>query len=118
MKLSQLTKRLKTELERLKDRYETGEREDINDRTYFSYVQRDTEHLFKLLSDWKKCANENLVHLEKEQIYKQQITATYDNIKALILHSYYRDVRKKQYMKIFKASQYVLDTMIQVMEDE
>lgn len=115
--LYDLTIQLRDELEQLKTRYETGEKKDVTDHAYFSYVQHETEYLFTLLSNWQRCANESMRNLH-DAVFPQQITATYDNIKALILHSYYRDVRDKQYMKIYKACQYVIQKIIQVIENE
>lgn len=116
-KLYDLTIRLQDELERLKTRYETGEKKDVTDHAYFTYVQKETEHLFTLLSDWERCAQESIQKL-KETVFPQQITATYDNVKAVILHSYYRDIRIKQYMKIYKACNYILQNIIQVIDHD
>jgi len=115
--LYDLTTQLRDELEQLKTRYETGVKKDVTDHAYFAYVQNETEYLFTLLSNWQRCANDSIQDLRKT-VFPQQITATYDNIKALILHSYYRDVRERQYMKIYKACHYVIQKIIQVIEDE
>lgn len=77
--------------------------EEVNrDRDFFNYVKQETKTYFTLLENWKTLAL-NLSMERKISIVPAQIDATVDNIKALILHSYYKDVRKRQYMNIKKS---------------
>lgn len=82
------------------------EKEVERSRSYFSHVKSETETLFNLIDTWEEEAT-ILVENKELSIFKEQITATKENMQALIMHSYYKDVRKRQYMEIIQACDYI-----------
>ncbi len=94
----QLTEQLIHALELLESIYR-NEEEVKRDRTFFLHVKRETTDYFNWLENWKTAALD-LAFERKITVHPGQIDATVDNMKALIMHSYYKDVRKRRYMDI------------------
>lgn len=103
------TERLKEELILLKERFLTNEKpENKRDYEFFSYVKDKTTPIFLLIDEWEQSANE-LIQKREISIHPQQVASTKDNFELLLLHSYYIDVKKKRYMELYQAIQYVFD---------
>lgn len=100
-------------IEHLKSLEETYLEEGTVERSgpFFRYVKKETEDVFKLLDAWEGTAL-RLSEEGRAAVFPQQIDATIDNMKALIMHSYYKDVRKRRYMEIQKACDYVFNQSI------
>lgn len=94
-----------------------NEKEVERNRTFFSHVKTETEALFSLLDVWEKKATQ-LAQEKRISIFPQQVTATTDNMQALIMHSYYKDVRKRRYMEIQQACQYIFSQCIEENNDD
>lgn len=114
--LDNLTKLLLDELIKLKAIFE-NEEQSRKDASFFEYVKNETKQLFQLLDEWEKVAT-HFVTIQKLSLHKQQIEATKDNMRTLILHSYYKDVRKRRYMEIYKSCQFIFQQIIKEFSDE
>lgn len=105
-----ITEQLIHVLDNLKAKFDEGKKTPKDD-TYFFYVKKETDPIFDLLDEWEKTAIE-LIKQNKLLLHEQQIVATKDNMKALLLHSYYFDVRKRRYMEIYKSIHYIFKQMV------
>jgi|SRR5690625_2127450 len=92
------------------------EREVERDRNYFHYVKNETNDYFILLDEWEKAALA-LAEEGRTKVYPEQISTTIENMKTLIMHSYYQDVRKRRYMEIKKSCHYIFILSIEEMNE-
>lgn len=106
-----ITKQLMDNLSVLEAKYRDG-KEVERSRDYFTYVKSETEELFNLIDLWEEQAT-TLVNKHELSIFTEQITATKENMQALIMHSYYKDVRKRQYMEIIQACEYIFSQCLE-----
>lgn len=104
------TEQLMHQLNELKNTYEEG-KEPAKDRAFFLYVKQETEPIFHLLDEWEALAID-LINKQQISIHEQQIHATKDNMKRLMMHSYYADVRKRRYMDIYKSCKYIFNQLL------
>ncbi|MFC4404388.1 DUF1798 family protein [Gracilibacillus xinjiangensis] len=98
-------------LDQLKDRYLTNERpENKRDPQFFQVVKERTNPIFEQIDEWYSSA---LLFIKKRevQVHPQQLQSTEENLKLLLLHSYYIDVRKKRYMELYQSVKYVFDLL-------
>lgn len=75
-------------------------------REFFNEIKPEVEVYLSLLEKWGEMARQLSV-VGEIQVFPQQIDATVDNMKALIMHSFYKDVRKRRYMEIKQACYYI-----------
>lgn len=106
MSLAQLTNFLMDDLHRLKDIF-YEEKSDLDKKSFFNYVKKDSKKIFDALNEWEHSALD-YVKSNKSKVTFQQIIATKENIELIILHSYYKDIRKRRYMEYFSSSVLVL----------
>ena len=85
-------------------------------REFFNKIKPEAEQYLVLLSDWEKQAR-LLTQKGVLKIFPQQIDATVDNMKALIMHSYYKDVRKRRYIEIKKSCYYIFTESMEELSD-
>src|SRR5690625_5747269 len=104
--LAQLNNFLMDELNRLKDIF-YEEKSTLEKNEFFNYVRKDSELIFDSLTKWEHAALD-FVKLNKSKVAFQQIIATKENIELIILHSYYKDIRKRRYMEYYSSSLLVL----------
>ncbi|SER12259.1 protein of unknown function [Gracilibacillus ureilyticus] len=98
-------------LEQLKHHYLTNERpENKRDPEFFQFVKETTSPVFDQIDQWYE--NALLFIKDREvHVHPQQLQSTEDNLKILLLHSYYIDVRKKRYMELYQSIKYVFDLL-------
>lgn len=87
-----------------------------NTSEFFNFVKTETEPIFAIVKRWE--------HLLSEQgakkmliIPEQIIDSTHDNITALIMHSYYKDVRRRRYMEIKRSCIYTYQSVLKGLAD-
>ncbi|QGH37003.1 DUF1798 family protein [Gracilibacillus salitolerans] len=102
---------LEKKLGRLKEYYLTHERpENKRDPQFFAFVKENTEPVFETIDQWYEEAL-NFVKNRNVNVHPQQVESTAENIKLLLLHSYYVDVRRKRYMELHQSVMYVFDLL-------
>lgn len=102
---------LEKELLSLKEYYLTHERpENKRDPELFLFVKENTEPVFNMVDKWYEEAL-SFVKDRSVNVHPQQIESTEENIKLLLLHSYYVDVRRKRYMELYQSVIYVFDIL-------
>lgn len=109
--LIELTKKVIQHLEDLLVIFENGE-EPSKDKAFFHYVQSETKPIFLAIEEWEQLAKTALEQKRITTLHLEQITSTKDNMTALILHSYYKDVRKRRYMEINKSCHYIFQHIL------
>lgn len=114
--LNNLTTQLLDELKILPQIYENNE-EPSKDKTFFQYVRNETKVLFDMLDEWEKLA-EDFVLQRRSGVHLHQIQATKNNMQTLILHSYYKDVRKRRYMEIYKSCKFIFQQVLKELSNE
>ncbi len=80
-------------------------------RSYFYEIKPEVDKYFDLIDTWGELAHQ-LFGEGMLAVYPQQIDATVDNMRVLIMHSYYKDVRKRRYMEIRQSCYYVFTQSI------
>ncbi|KAB8138507.1 DUF1798 family protein [Gracilibacillus oryzae] len=118
MQLLEQTIQLEQVLVKLKDHYLTNERpENKRDPVFFQFVKEQTSPVFEQIDHWYKNALQFIQNREVK-VHPQQLQSTEDNLKILLLHSYYIDVRKRRYMDLYQSIQYVLDSLKQDIKNQ
>jgi len=88
-----------------------------NNEQFFSFVKKETEDMFKDLETW-----ERLLQYFQAQgntiIFQPMLESAIDNMKALIMHSYYKDVRRRRYMEIKRSCVYTFRFVLEKIENE
>jgi len=103
---------LKQHINSLKKKFLLNEPpESINDHDFFNEMKEETKPIFNLLEQWEVDVQSYLKNYQSK-VYPHQIEATKENIKLLILHSYYIDIRKRFYMEYYQSIIYVLDSLL------
>lgn len=99
----------------LEEKFNDKTIEPENTELFFNYVKEDTKEVFKQLEKW--------VAILMDQNKKEQpiipvsiISSTKDNMTALIMHSYYKDVRRRRYMEINRSCIYTLQSVLSTVE--
>ncbi|HLR15145.1 MAG TPA: DUF1798 family protein [Bacillota bacterium] len=107
-----LTEQLKQVIDQLHDIFFREEdAPSIHDKDFFLKMKEETAPIYTLLSEWEEtCLAE--VKLRNVQVHPHQIHATAENIELLILHSYYKDLRKRRYMEYYNSSHYVCNQIL------
>lgn len=112
MNIYDKTKLLLQHIARLKEFFELGEPpKDVRDKAFFLQVKEETEPIYKLLEEWE----EETLHAIKNReisLHPQQIISTKENLELLIMHSYYKDLRRRRYNEYYKSIQYILEQII------
>ncbi|ENH97307.1 hypothetical protein J416_04793 [Gracilibacillus halophilus YIM-C55.5] len=107
MSLQNQTNELRSSLEKLRQHYITHDKpENKKDPDFFQYVKEETTPLFEHIDQWQKEAEKFVQHREVN-VHPQQVEDTAENVKLLLLHSYYIDVRRKRYMELYHSVLYV-----------
>ncbi|GAA0297414.1 hypothetical protein GGQ92_000382 [Gracilibacillus halotolerans] len=104
-----------TLIEDCKNRYENNEKpENRRDMDFFEYVKKETEKPFEQIEQWGKESME-FVKNREVSVHPQQIDSTLENLRLVILHSYYIDARLRRYMNLHTSIKYVLEQLLKDM---
>jgi|SRR5690625_3375323 len=108
--LYDLTNTLISELEHLKEIFYLSDGETDNKQLYFQYVKEETTPIFELLINWEEKA---LAFIKEGNgyVHPRQIIATKENMELVLLHSYYKDIRKRRYMEYYSSCLYVFNQL-------
>lgn len=107
MDVFDLIDRLETDLLKAGlDRYERKEPVDRKNRESFLKVKQETEPIFQLIHLWEETVEKEIHRLP---VFPNQIKNTRDNMELLLMHSYYKDVRKKRFMELYHSIRYVFN---------
>lgn len=108
-KVKQLTLRLKAILNKLSEKYHKSEPpKNRRDTQFFSYVKEETAPIFSLLDEWEQACL-NAFENQSINVFPGQIQSTKENMELIIMHSYYKDIRKKRYMSYIQSIEFVFD---------
>ncbi|WP_085992060.1 DUF1798 family protein [Oceanobacillus senegalensis] len=112
MNVQELTVSLQRDLEQLKKRFDEEEPpENMRDKSFFLTVKEQTTPIFEQLEDWESKALA-IVKKRKVTIHPQQVTSTKENMDLLIMHSYYKDLRRRRYMEYYKSIKYIFEQLL------
>lgn len=111
----QLTEQLNTYLDKLIVEFQQGEK-PIGDKTYFLQVKEETEPYFSKIEEWEELSLD-FIKNKHSLLHPQQINSTKENMEALMLHSYYKDVRKRRYMEMNKSCRYIFQQLMKELEN-
>lgn len=118
MTVLEKTEKLKTYLEILLETFETTKPpEDPKDQEFFANVKQETEIIYTLLDEWHQEILE-FMKQKKVQIYPHQLVATVENYEQIIVHSYYRDMRRRKYMEFYHSCNYIFNQVLQDLTQE
>ncbi len=113
-KLKLLTKQLINHTIDLENVFNDPEIQPENSKAFFQFVKERTEEVFHILEDWERAITEHPDSL----LHPSMLTSTVDNLRALIMHSYYRDVRRRRFMEIKRSCLYTLRFVLEKIEHE
>src|SRR5690625_3488570 len=105
-----LTNTLISKLEHLKDVFYKQNDSTEDKQVYFQYVKEETTPIFDLLAEWEEEAL-SFIKERKGYVHFKQIIATKENMELIILHSYYKDIRKRRYMEYHSSCLYVFNQL-------
>lgn len=110
-----MTITLLTLIEDCKNRYENNEKpENRRDMEFFEYVKHETKKPFEQIEQWEQEALK-FVKNKDVSVHPQQIESTLENLRLVILHSYYIDARLRRFMNLHQSIKYVLDQLLKDM---
>lgn len=109
MTLIEITKQLINHIHFLKDQFFVKQLEQ-DEREYFAQVKKETEPIFSLLKNWEEKSLQ-YVKQTKSVVHFKQINATKENIELMIIHAYFKDMRKRRFMEYYNSSLYVLQQL-------
>jgi len=84
---------------------------------FFTYVKNNSKEIFAILDEWVNLLSE-LNEQGNSVINQAIIESTKDNMNALIMHSYYKDVRRRRYMEINRSCIYTYQSVLKELTDE
>ena len=112
LNIKEMTQQLKQHLHELLDRFETSDPpKSFSDKSFFLHMKRQTAPMYDLLEQWEQEALQ-LVKERRLSVHPHQITATRENIELIILHSFYKDTRRRRYMELQQSSHYIFDQIL------
>lgn len=118
MDVKQITLELKTDLARLKHRYETSEKpQNKRDRDFFQFVKQETTPLYEKIHLWEELASA-FVKRREAKVHPQQVASTTENMELLLLNSYYIDAKRNRYMDLYQSVLYVFDALLDDVDKE
>lgn len=115
--IKQLTSSLIDYIEKLEQTFYQHEAVDMNSKSAFEFVKEETEPIFEVLETWEKLTLKK-IEQRKISLPTSMVESTVDNMSALIMHSYYKDVRKRRYMEIKKSLLYVLRMLLKELRND
>lgn len=92
-------------------------REVNHSETFFNFVKTDSDNIFATLKKWQQ-AVKNGIAIGELSTPVQVIDSTVDNMSTLIMHSYYKDVRRRRYIEIKKSCMYVFHLILKELDNE
>lgn len=109
MTLLDITVELTNDLHHLKEQFYRQEEID-DEKKFFSEVKAATDPIFERLHAWE---NQTLLYIQqhKSTIHFNQVIATKENIELLIIHGYFKDMRKRRFMEYYQSSLFVLNNL-------
>lgn len=108
--LHELTNKLIFELEHLKEIFYQPNDPEVDKHVFFHFVKEQTTPVFNLLKKWEDKALA-FVKEEDGRVHPKQIIATKENMELLLLHSYYKDIRKRRFMEYYSSCIYVFNQL-------
>lgn len=109
------TEKLLEEVNQCQDRFLSGEKPEKN-REFFNAIRKEADETFNLLDGWVKQATVLVEQKEIKVLHLQQIEATKENVESLVLHSYYKDTRKRRFIEIYKSCYYIFAQVLKELE--
>lgn len=109
--VKEMTEELLSYLYKWQEVYEKSEKPEQNNADFFKKVQAAITPAYDLIDQWE-VATKKLIQTKKITIFPQQIDATVKSMRAIALHTYYIDVRKRRYMDIHKSCEYVFQLLL------
>lgn len=89
----------------------------IGDQDDFARVKKETLPTLQLLERWSDHTLQ-LIKQRKLNIHPQQIDATQENYEMFLMHSYFKDIRRRKYIETYRSCVYVFNLIIGELEDE
>lgn len=91
--------------------------EPENTSEFFDFVKSETEPIFVLVKEWERLLAEESAQ-DRMIIPENIILSTKDNMTALIMHSFYKDVRRRRYMEIKRSCLYTFQSVLKELDNE
>lgn len=116
MTLLNITEQLINDLYQLKEQFYLEQHID-DEKSFFSEVKEATEPIFQRLHAWEE---ETLSHIQQQKsaVHLKQVIATKENIELLIVHGYFKDMRKRRFMEYYQSSLFVLNNLKEELRHE
>lgn len=106
-----ITEQLLVRIHFLKEKFDLENKPMKVDKAFFEYVKKEIDPYYALIDQWESRVTQ-LIKQNKISLHHHQVTATVDNVRALFLHSYYIDIRKRRYMEIYKSCDYIFNQLL------
>lgn len=90
----------------------------IGDSEMFQRVKEETVPIYEMLGSWEATTLAFIKERKLKTVHPQQITATLENYEMLLMHSYFRDIRRRKYMETKNSCHYIFLQIIKEISDE
>lgn len=112
MEVIKQTEQLLKDLHRLRDRFETETPpKNLKDRDFFQKVKQETSPIYERIAVWEESALK-AVKAREASVHPHQVNSTRENMELLLMHSYYKDARRKRYMELYKSIKYIFEQLL------
>lgn len=115
--LQQLTTSLIEYVGQLEQTFQKETNVSYDSREMFEHVRRETEPIFETLETWETLTLDSIKRGDLSSS-TQMIESTVDNMRQFIMHSYYKDVRKRRYMEMKRSLLYVFHLLLKEIGDD
>lgn len=116
-RLQQLTTSLIEYVGQLEQTFQKETNVSYGSREMFEHVRRETEPIFETLETWETLTLDSIKRGDLSSS-TQMIESTVDNMRQFIMHSYYKDVRKRRYMEMKRSLLYVFHLLLKEIGDD
>ncbi len=104
------TDSLMGELDKGYQRFMENERPERN-RTLFEMVKQQVDPVLDTLDAWELEAL-HMIQTKEISLHPKQVDATCENMKAFLMHSFYKDTRKRKFIEIYKSCTYIFSHIL------
>jgi hypothetical protein len=74
-------------------------------------VKKEVDPVLDIVDAWESEAS-RLIQAKEISLLPRQIDATRENMQAFMMHSFYKDTRKRQFVEIYKSCYYIFSQII------
>ncbi|MCM3536923.1 DUF1798 family protein [Priestia endophytica] len=79
---------------------------------FYEEVKPYAETFFSLLDEWEKAVRKWILESKPKYVHFTQVDAATENLHNVILQSFHKDTRAKQFSKMYISNKYFLESIL------